>query len=191
VSADVVVGAKRGNRNDQETLLRAYAGFVRGMLVKLMGRSSDLEDAHQEVMLKILRGLGSYRAESALSTWVAGICVHTASNYFRSRQRLAREAPDDRALDAVEDRASSLDTQLEARRRVAKLERALSTLSAVQRVAFVLRHVMGHSVEEVATMTGSARSTTRLRLYYARKAFAKAVGSMMADDLEDLTAEEK
>jgi DNA-directed RNA polymerase specialized sigma24 family protein len=45
-----------------------------------------------------------------------------------------------------------------------------------QRTAFVLQTVHGHSVEEIAQMMESANSTTRLRLYYARKAFRKAAG---------------
>ena len=52
---------------------------------------------------------------------------------------------------------------------------ALDKLSPVQRSVIVLR-VLGHSVDEIAKMTNSARSTTRLRLYYGRKAFARALG---------------
>ena len=44
-------------------------------------------------------------------------------------------------------------------------------------MAFVLRVLDGHSIDEVATMMGAAKSTTRMRLYWGRKVFARALAA--------------
>lgn len=62
--------------------------------------------------------------------------------------------------------------RLDARRELNRFEQALQKLSVAQRTALVLRSVEGYSVEEVATMMKSAVSTTRMRLYFARKVVA-------------------
>jgi len=68
---------------------------------------------------------------------------------------------------------------LESRQELQRVLRVLQSLSYEQRLVFVLRAVYGHSIEEIATMTGAARSTTRLRLYYGRKKFFRAMEAQL------------
>jgi DNA-directed RNA polymerase specialized sigma24 family protein len=52
---------------------------------------------------------------------------------------------------------------------------ALDRLSPDHRMVLVLRLAFGFSIKEIAAMTEAAQSTTRLRLYYARRAFTRAI----------------
>lgn len=73
-------------------------------------------------------------------------------------------------------------TRLESRERLKRTEAALDGLSPAQRVVFVLATVYGHSINEIAQLTRSARSTTRMRLYYGRKAFFKAMAGFRTEE---------
>ncbi|MDP3156719.1 MAG: RNA polymerase sigma factor [Archangium sp.] len=163
-----------GDRSAQSALLEEHHDFIRRMLFRLVGPSSDLDDLQQTVMMRLLQSLHRYRATSAFRTWVGSLCVHVARDALR-RQRTRGEAvqPEDVGLRDGDDPHATIA----ARQQLACCRRALNSLSTEQRMAFVLRVLDGHSVDEVAALMNSARSTTRMRLYWGKKAFARALAA--------------
>lgn len=184
-----VANAKAGDRAALTEILETHAPFVRRMLYRLIGPSQELDDLQQMVFVEVLRALPKYREEAALSTWIGGICVNVAKEHIRGQasSRVRSMAMGDgfssAALGGRAERGSP-EAHLELRQCAA----ALDKLSINQRTAFVLKAIMGHSIEEVAAMTHSAVSTTRLRLYYARKNFARAMGASL-DEPRDAAVE--
>ncbi len=145
------------------------------MLAHLVGRTADLDDLRQQVLLLIVQNLPKFRGDSALSSWIIGICVNVTRTYFRGKKRRNdRIVPE--AENALEP-ASPNDpvARLEQRQQLARSEAALATLSPDQRAAFILATVYGHTVDEIAAITGALRSTTRMRLRYGRKKFFRAL----------------
>jgi RNA polymerase sigma factor (sigma-70 family) len=185
--ATVLAHAIAGDRVAQGEILKANYQYIRRLLHRLVGLSPELDDLQQMVLMRIVTGLPRLREEDSLKTWIGGICVHVARDHIRRRQvrsvvgSLEAEEPG-RAHAALGNPVE----QLEAREGLVRCRRALEDLSANHRVALTLR-IMGHSVDEIATMMGSARSTTRLRLYYARKAFCRAFGAEPGDAAELLS----
>jgi RNA polymerase sigma-70 factor (ECF subfamily) len=156
--------------------MQEFSGMIRGMLYRLVGPTPELEDLQQTVFLRMLLGLRQVRETHKLSSWVGSICVNVARDHLR-RKKVRALTEDSSGLEpegATE--TFSTQSQVEARESLQRCRKCLEKLSVNQRTAFVLR-VLGHSVDEIAEMMNAARSTTRLRLYWARKAFAKAIGS--------------
>lgn len=178
VAIEVVERAAGGDRSAQEAVLEGCYDFVRRMLYRLVGAMDELEDLQQTVMARIITGLPRFRRESSMSTWVGGICVNVSKDYLRQRRVRAGHLDGKQSEKVLGSRASSEDLQraIEAREQLLLCNRALDQLSENHRVAFVLR-TLGHSVDEISEMTRSARSTTRLRLYYARKRFSRALAA--------------
>lgn len=183
-----------GDRVAQGDLLRANYQYIRRLLHRLVGASPELDDLQQTVLMRVVTGLHRLREEDSLQTWIGGICVHVARDHIRRRQ-VRSVMGSLEADEPARTRPSGANpvAQLEAREGLARCRRALEGLSTNQRVALTLR-IMGHSVDEIAAMTGSARSTTRLRLYYGRKNFCRAFGgepgeaaAMMAEGVEEDT----
>ena len=175
---DTIARARRGDKQALTTVLEHHYEQIHRMLVHLVGRSPDLDDLRQHVLLAIVQGLPKFRADSELSTWIGGICVNVAKTHFRTKRTRAERTIDD-GQPAIDDaRGPDAAAQLESRAELAAVDRALATLSPDQRTAFVLATVYGHSIEEVATMMNAARSTTRLRLYYGRKKFHAALARL-------------
>jgi RNA polymerase sigma-70 factor (ECF subfamily) len=173
---DLVTRARAGDRPALSALLDHYYDQIHRMLVHLVGRSPDLDDLRQHVLLAIVQGIARFRADSELSTWIGGICVNVARTHHRARRTRQERTVDDGqpAIDVAPGPDAAV--RLEQRAELAAAERALAALSAEQRAAFVLATVYGHSVDEIAQIMGAARSTTRLRLYYGRKKFHAALG---------------
>jgi RNA polymerase sigma-70 factor (ECF subfamily) len=125
------------------------------------GDGAAAEDIAQEAFLRAYRSLHRFRGEAKLSTWFYRILVNEVKRYQRwrwVRQRRAgeveEEPPDPRPVGG--------DPAL--RDRVA---RAMALLSNGQREAFVLVHLEGFTVQEVAALTGRADGTIKSHLHRA------------------------
>ncbi len=177
---DLIERAAAGDRSAQQRVLESQYDFVRRMLYRLAGPSADIDDLHQTVLLRILTSLGSYRADAALSTWVASICVHVCKDHWRRRKVRSVMLTGKGAHAAIDATEGGHDPEGGAIRReqLALARAALEQMPPSQRTAYVLRIVYGYSVDEIAKITNAARSTTRMRLYYGRKTFAKALAEL-------------
>ena len=172
---DLLARARQGDRDALSSILDHYYDRIHRMLVHLVGRSPELDDLRQQVLLAVVRGIAKFRGDSELGTWIGGICVNVARAHIRGK-RTSRERIVDDGQPALDVTAGPDEVaRIESRADLIVVERALATLSVDQRAAFVLATVYGHSVEEIATIMNAARSTTRLRLYYGRKKFRAAL----------------
>jgi RNA polymerase sigma-70 factor, ECF subfamily len=171
--------ARARDRQAAEALVTHYATLVRHLVLRFLGprRGTDLDDVQQEVFIRIIEALPSYTGNGALSSWVAAITVNTVRQTLRKESvRRGSVSTDSSAMAEFMDLQAGSERTLAAKEMLVEVYRALDSLSPTHRMAVVLK-ISGHSIEEIAAMMNSARSTTRLRLYYGRKAFAKALAA--------------
>jgi RNA polymerase sigma-70 factor (ECF subfamily) len=151
-----------------ERIFADYAPLVWRALRRLGVAEADVEDVCQQVFITIDRRLGSFEGRSALSTWIYGICVHTASHH-RRRQRRRREelmaAPPEVATDPPQ------VVELERRHRFAVVDEVLDGLDEDKRAVFALYEIEELPMKEVAEAVGCPLQTAYARLYAARRQF--------------------
>ena len=73
---DLVDKAIVGDGQALEELLRSTSGLVFNLALRFLGTVHDAEDASQEIAVKIMTRLSTFRKESAFSTWVYRIAVN-------------------------------------------------------------------------------------------------------------------
>ncbi len=156
-----------------ERLYREQAPRVLGWCIRLGGPRLDAEDLAQAVFETALKRSGSFRGDSALSTWLFGITRNTVRN-ARRRAALRRFV----GMESVpEPRDLGPGTEALAERRLLRrrVQRALERLKTPQREVLVLADLEQHSAPEVAALLGIPTGTVYSRLHHARRAFAKAL----------------
>jgi len=155
---------------------------------RLLGNREAARDAVQEVFLKAYRSAGSFRPRGKVSTWLYRIAVNHCLNRLR-RRRLARflplEAPADEGgegppadLPAAEG-ADPL-AALEARRRWARVRRAVDALPPGQRAALVLARFEGLAYKEIAEVLGVTVGAVESRLVRAMRRLDAALAEELA-----------
>jgi len=185
--SDLLARARSGDRDALSSILDQYYERIHRMLVHLAGRTPELDDLRQQVLLAVVRGIAGFRGDSELGTWIGGICVNVVRAHIRGK-RTSRERTVDDGQPAIDVTAGpDPAARIESRAELIAVERALAKLSTDQRAAFVLATVYGHSIEEIATIMKAARSTTRLRLYYGRKKFRAALAKEQGSDARATT----
>ena len=157
--------AAGGDQLAFEVLVRRHAPAAWRLARTLLSDDFAADEAVQDTFMKASRALTSFRGESSFETWLLSICRRT----FIDRLRLKR--PEIVSLDEARQlRAYESQAWL----RVA-LSRALAGLEGVEREAFTLVDVLGHTREEAAQIAGVPSSTMRSRVARARTQLADAL----------------
>ena len=79
----LVEQATAGDKDSLETLILSVQDMVFNLSLRMLGTFADAEDATQDILLKMITHLSSFRAESAFTTWVFSIAVNHLKNYKR------------------------------------------------------------------------------------------------------------
>lgn len=151
---------------------------IYNLALRMLRDPAEAEDLTQEAFVAAFEQIGSFRGESAFSTWLYRIAVRRSLNRIRDlgRRPLAHAS----SLD-VADPSPGPDVIRERRETRAALERGLLALSADFRVVLVLREMQGLSYEEIAEMLGVEAGTVKSRLHRARFALAEQCRSMLGE----------
>ncbi len=73
--------AVAGDKNALETLITDVQDIVFNLSLRMLGTFADAEDATQDILLKVITHLSSFRGDSSFTTWVFSIAVHHLKNY--------------------------------------------------------------------------------------------------------------
>lgn len=172
---------------DVEALFRAYAPFVASFLSRLGVPQADVDDRVQEVFLVAHRKGGYVPGAGQPRTWLAAIALRVASTGRRSQRRKREDAATGPVLDGSPARAGDPADALETQRALERVQRALDSLDADHRAAFVLYELEGESCEAIAESFGVPVGTVYSRLHNARKRFSQSYEAL-ADEPRALRA---
>jgi RNA polymerase sigma-70 factor (ECF subfamily) len=161
-------------------IVERYQAKVFSIIYGILRNRNDAEDIAQQVFSKTYFAIHSFDSRSSLLTWIHRITVNECYDYRRKRRarRVVYESDfsteESQCLDAAEsaaDPAAAVERQLLERDLVIKL---LSRVSEQARTLMLLREVEGHSLEELAAMTGLNQNTIKVMLFRTRQKLLKA-----------------
>jgi RNA polymerase sigma-70 factor, ECF subfamily len=157
---DVTLAAD-GDQAAFERLYRRHVARVTS-LARWLGDPGDVDDAVQEIFLRVWQKLHTFAGQSAFSTWLHRVAVNLlVRRRERTGIRQRRESQDEAPLLAAP--APRERPEL----RVA-IERAVERLPAGARDVFVLHDMEGYKHEEIGRMLGVDPGTSRSQLHRAR-----------------------
>lgn len=147
------------DRREIEALYLRYGALVRRRARAILGDDAAAEDATQDVFIRVLGSLASFRGDSQPSTWlyrvVTNLCLNRLRDGKRHRERLD-ELGSARAV-AGAAQGASVEDRL-------GLQRLLAEVPAELAEAAVYYHIDELDQDEIAALTGVARRTVGYRL---------------------------
>jgi RNA polymerase sigma-70 factor (ECF subfamily) len=178
--ADLIRRVQAGDEMAFRDVVERYQAKVFSIIFGILRNHNDAEDIAQQVFAKIYFSIRSFDFRSSLLTWIYKITVNECYDYLRKKKvrKLVYESDfseeDSLRMENTEaaiDRHPRIDTSLAQRDLVNKL---LSKISEEDRSLILLKEVEGHSVEELAQMTGMNENTIKVKLFRARQKLLKA-----------------
>jgi len=165
-------------------LVLKYEHKIVNLVMRYVRDPEQALDITQEAFIKAYRALPRFRGDSAFYTWLYRIAVNTAKNYLAAQRR----RPMDIELDLQDTEQYALHAKLKetdtpeglalSQELQDTLERAMAALPDDLRQAIVLRELDGMSYEEIAQTMECPVGTVRSRIFRARDAIGKKVGSL-------------
>jgi RNA polymerase sigma-70 factor (ECF subfamily) len=155
--------AAEGDAEAHTAIWDRYAPLVRGIVRRSIGPESEVEDLVQEVFLRFYRNLSLLRNPGALRSFIFAISLRVTISELRSRRvrrwlRLTDNGSQPTGARSVP------PADFEAREAVSGLYAILDRLDAKDRMAFVLYHIEGLELTEVAEALGVSLATVKRRL---------------------------
>ena len=173
---DLVEQAKNGNKDALEEVVRRIQDYIYNLAIRMLLQPADAEDATQEILIKIITHLDSFRGESAFTSWVYRI----ASNHLLSTQKCQAE----NNVSTFEDFEKTLDKGLEESAANTDLEAEQSLivreimigctmgmlicLNRDLRLAYILGDISEMNSDKAAYILNISPATYRKRLSRAR-----------------------
>ncbi len=171
--------ARDGEREAISILLNRHRARLTNLAFQILRDRADAEDCAQEILLRALDKLPTFRGESEFSSWLYRLTL----NFCLEKRRLDARRAEILAAHLGDEPAeiASCEAQLETRQLI---ERALDELSEPQRVALLLREWQGFSYQEIAEITQLPVGTVRSRLSHARRQFQVAYEKQQSEVLK-------
>ncbi len=168
--ATLVAAVLNGHPGAAAALHERYARRMHGLLYRILGPDTELEDALHEAFVRALESLHQLRDPGALDSWMMGVAVRTGRSVLqrRSRKSWLRVMADE---DLPEPVAATPDPS--SREALSALYRLLGQLPVDDRMALVLRFASGMTLTETAQACGVSLATIKRRLGRAEKNFQK------------------
>jgi RNA polymerase sigma-70 factor (ECF subfamily) len=157
----------RGDMKAFETIYERHHRRVYSLCLRMVANATEAEDLAQEVFIQLFRKIGSFRGESAFTTWLHRLTVNHVLMHFRKRGVRLEKTTEEGEIGEIQDYLQAAAERPRFVDRIA-LDKAISELPPGYRTVFVLHDVEGFEHEEVADMLGVSVGTSKSQLHKAR-----------------------
>src|SRR6476646_4130324 len=159
--------AARGDMPSFEEIYRRHHRRVYSICLRMLQNTSEAEDLTQDVFIQLYRKIGSFRGDSAFTTWLHRMTVNQVLMHFRKRTVKFEKTTEE---GETPDQIVAGTAHPEKMRIVDKiaLDNAIAQLPDGYKNVFVLHDVEGFEHEEVAKILGCSVGTSKSQLHKAR-----------------------
>jgi RNA polymerase sigma-70 factor (ECF subfamily) len=159
--------AAGGDGDAFELLYRRHFRRVYALCLRMLGDPVRAEDMTQEVFVQLFNKIGSFRGESAFTTWLHRMTVNLVLMYFRKASTRSELLTEEGETPIQIVRGTENPEAMPVVDRIA-IERAIAQLPPGYRSVFVLHDVEGYEHDEISKMMGISAGTSKSQLHKAR-----------------------
>ncbi len=165
-----------GSNRAANAFVRKYQKFVYSIALRYLKNHHDAEDAAQEVFIKALRNLKSYRSDASPATWLYRITANICSNMKRKKKFLSFFG-DSGTADFFNLSSNGLtpEQKMESSEFEDSFMEALGGLPVKQRETFALRYFDGLTYNEISEILGTSVGGLKANYYQAVKKLSAAL----------------
>ena len=163
----LAMAAGNGDMGAFEQLYARHNRRVYSICLRMTQNVAEAEDLAQEAFIQLFRKIGSFRGESAFTTWLHRLTVNQVLMHFRKKSVKLERTTEEGETPIQIVRGTENPNSMPVIDRIS-LDRALKQLPPGYRSVFVLHDIEGHEHEEIARILGVAVGTSKSQLHKAR-----------------------
>jgi RNA polymerase sigma-70 factor, ECF subfamily len=183
-SPALVQRAQAGDRDALSALLQSQQTYVYSIAMSLMHNPADAADMTQEAFVRLLRSLGTYRAETKFTTWLYRLVTNICLDGLRRRGRPVdsldepastqagddAQTPGERLADS--DRWTQPEEEVQLRESADEVRAALASLPPAQRLALTLHYFQDQRYEDIADVMALPLNTVKSHIRRGKERLA-------------------
>ena len=164
---ELTQAAANGNMTAFEEVYNRHHRRVYSICLRMLQNATEAEDLTQDVFIQLHRKIGSFRGDSAFTTWLHRLTVNQVLMHFRKRNVKFEKTTEEgeTPIQIVSGTANPLKMPVVDK---IAIEHAIEQLPTGYRNVFVLHDVEGYEHEEVARILGCSVGTSKSQLHKAR-----------------------
>lgn len=156
-------------------LVDLYAEKLYAQIRHMLIKHEDTNDVLQEVLLKIWNGIGDFRGEAKLFTWMYRIAYYESLSFLKAKRRKQRHFTELTEDNQYLIEQLSEDPYFDGDELEIKLRLAIDELPPKQQQVFLLRHYEELPYSKIAELTGTSEGALKASFHHAVKKIKKAI----------------
>jgi len=184
---DLTQAAAKGDMVAFEELYQRHHRRVYSICLRMLQKTHEAEDLTQDVFIQLYRKVGSFRGDSAFTTWLHRMTVNQVLMHFRKRNVKYEKTTEEGDTPEQIEIGTSNPFRMPIVDKIA-LENAIEQLPPGYKNVFVLHDVEGFEHEEVARILGCSVGTSKSQLHKARLKLQKLLKKKANPRLINATA---
>ncbi|MGH2595213.1 MAG: RNA polymerase sigma factor [Actinomycetota bacterium] len=176
----LVLAFQSGEIGAYSDIYEKYRALASQICYRILQDREESDEAVQETMLRVFRGLPRFNGRYQLQAWVARIATNVSLDMVRARARRPQRGADMHDISDENNIVGSIVVDVsDAIERILDREQVRSTLSEIpqhHREALVLREFEGRSHEEIGDALGVSPQQAKALIHRAKKSFRRAWG---------------
>jgi RNA polymerase sigma-70 factor (ECF subfamily) len=189
--ADAIRLAQAGDAAAFEFLYQLHSRRVYALCLRMVKNPADAEDLMQEAFLQLFRKIGTFRGESAFSTWLHRMTVNVVLMRLRKKSlpvaSLEEATEPDEETGGPRKDIGAPDLRLSGAVDRVNLERSVEKLPPGYRTVFVLHDVQGYEHNEIADIMGCSVGNSKSQLHKARTRLRQ----LLQEEVRELARQER
>jgi RNA polymerase sigma-70 factor, ECF subfamily len=168
--AELIERAKQGDAQAFQALYDKHKRRVYSLCLRMTANTAEAEDLTQEAFLQLYRKIGTFRGESAFSTWLHRLSVNVVLMQLRKKTLpvVSLEETTEGEEDTPKKDFGAEDLALAGSIDRLQLQKAVDDLPPGYRMIFVLHDIEGYEHNEIATIVGCSIGNSKSQLHKAR-----------------------
>ncbi len=160
--------SREGDMAAIETLIHTHESRLYRLALSMLDDPAEADEATQDVFVKAIRQLHSYRGDASFATWLYAIGLNVCRGRLRQRRRRERTAQVWQALHLAEKTAEPRLEQIAIGREADRaVWQALQRLNDKQREVVILRYYHDLKLDDIAQIVGVSERSVRTWLHQA------------------------
>ncbi len=175
--SQLIARAQSGDEQAFAALFEAHKRRVYSLCLRMTGNIAEAEDLSQEAFLQLFRKIGTFRGESAFSTWLHRLVVNVVLMHLRKKglQQVSLDETDTSLEEPVKRDYGDDDRRLMGSIDRITLARAIAKLPPGYRAVFVLHDMEGYEHNEIAGILDCSVGNSKSQLHKARMKLREAL----------------
>jgi RNA polymerase sigma-70 factor, ECF subfamily len=183
IDAAAVEQVLKGNHDAFKAIVDRHSRTLFKVAFRMTGNENDAEEVVQESLLRAFKSLKTFEAHSSLATWLYRIAANQSLDLLKRKKRRGpaeysiteEHDPEEQMTVQVETNDPDPERMLLSKEVRKKVTAVMSQLTPAERAAFVMRHMEGHSMDEISRILNIRNVAARNCVFRAVQKLRRAL----------------